>query len=189
MKKNGFFIECGAADGVTYSNSYLLEKKFGWKGLLIEPIGEQFNLLKKYRKKMICENFMLASSEYSGKKIQMYKAGPLSLACEDEIDGATLSTQSRKEKLKNLYLLEGREEVQAITLSEILDRHNITEVDVLFLDVEGTELSVLEGWDHKRHHINHLIVETSSIESLKKYLSTKGFKNCKNMARGDYLFF
>ena len=66
----GFFKECEAAGGVTYSNSYLLKKNFRWKGLLIEPIGEQFKLLKKYRKKMICENFMLASGEYSRKKIK-----------------------------------------------------------------------------------------------------------------------
>ena len=34
---NGFYIECGANDGITQSNTYKLEKDKNWKGLLIEP--------------------------------------------------------------------------------------------------------------------------------------------------------
>ena len=37
FKKNGFFVEFGATDGVKFSNSYLLEKDFGWQGILGEP--------------------------------------------------------------------------------------------------------------------------------------------------------
>ena len=37
FKKNGYFVEFGTTDGITLSNSYLLEKKFGWKGILSEP--------------------------------------------------------------------------------------------------------------------------------------------------------
>ena len=31
--KNGFFIEAGAADGVSQNNTLLLEKSLGWQGL------------------------------------------------------------------------------------------------------------------------------------------------------------
>ena len=49
--KNGFYIECGANDGVNQSNTWYFEKQLGWKGLLIEPVKEVFVELKKNRGK------------------------------------------------------------------------------------------------------------------------------------------
>ena len=46
---NGFYIECGANDGVNQSNTWYFEKELGWRGLLIEPIGKVFEELKKNR--------------------------------------------------------------------------------------------------------------------------------------------
>ena len=34
-KKDGFFIELGAVDGITNSNTYYFEKELGWKGLFL----------------------------------------------------------------------------------------------------------------------------------------------------------
>lgn len=36
-KEKGFFIDIGAHDGITYSNTYYLEKELGWSGICIEP--------------------------------------------------------------------------------------------------------------------------------------------------------
>src|SRR4051812_34384611 len=48
-KRDGFFIEIGAYDGIRFSNTYLFEKERGWKGICIEPIPERFDLLRKNR--------------------------------------------------------------------------------------------------------------------------------------------
>ena len=43
FSRDKMFVEIGAYDGITFSNTYLLEKKFGWTGLLVEPIPRNFN--------------------------------------------------------------------------------------------------------------------------------------------------
>ena len=47
--KNGFYIDCGANDGINQSNTWYFEKKLGWKGLLIEPVDTVFYELQKNR--------------------------------------------------------------------------------------------------------------------------------------------
>ena len=53
-KKEGFFIEIGASDGIELSNTYLLETKYNWKGICCEPIPSNFEKLVKNRKNSIC---------------------------------------------------------------------------------------------------------------------------------------
>jgi len=48
-KQNGFFIDIGAHDGITLSNTYILEKEFNWNGICIEPMLHQYKKLEKNR--------------------------------------------------------------------------------------------------------------------------------------------
>lgn len=48
-KKAGVFVDIGANDGVTISNTCYLEKEHGWTGLAIEPIPAVFEKLKRNR--------------------------------------------------------------------------------------------------------------------------------------------
>ena len=41
-KQNGYFIEIGANNGIDQSNTYLLELKKNWKGILVEPSPNKF---------------------------------------------------------------------------------------------------------------------------------------------------
>lgn len=51
FQRDGFFIECGALDGETRSNSLMLEQEYGWRGLLVEadPLNYE-KLSSKHRK-------------------------------------------------------------------------------------------------------------------------------------------
>jgi len=50
LKYNGYFIEIGGGNGVDLSNTYLLEKKYKWKGIICEPDRKNQSLIKKTRK-------------------------------------------------------------------------------------------------------------------------------------------
>ena len=86
--KNGFFIEMGANDGFTQSNTYFLEKKYNWYGLLIEP-SEKFTLLKKNRSKNnIFSDLACCSFKNRGKSIKFlyYNLMTLALNLENDLD-------------------------------------------------------------------------------------------------------
>jgi len=53
-KQNGYFIEIGASDGITLSNTYLLEKKYNWRGICVEPIPDNYSKLIINRQNSIC---------------------------------------------------------------------------------------------------------------------------------------
>lgn len=49
FKRNGYFVEFGATDGITLSNTYLLEKNFDWRGIVAEPLKSKYDILIKNR--------------------------------------------------------------------------------------------------------------------------------------------
>jgi len=57
-KRQGFFVEIGAADGVTLSNTLILERDFQWTGILSEPACGWHAALKANRKASIDFRFV-----------------------------------------------------------------------------------------------------------------------------------
>lgn len=70
--QNGFYIECGANDGVNKSNTWFFEKKLNWKGLLIEPNPKVFVELKKNRSnKNFFSNSLIGSFKDESSIVKM----------------------------------------------------------------------------------------------------------------------
>jgi hypothetical protein len=69
-KKNGTYIEIGAADPIMFNNTYLLEKDFGWTGVSFEIKQEEVNKFRLLRKNpCICADatlydYSLLDTEY-----------------------------------------------------------------------------------------------------------------------------
>lgn len=165
--RNGFFVEAGANDGISQSNTLLLEESRGWKGLLVEPVAELSEQCRANRPNCIVVNAALVPIGYEADHIGMWTCGLMSF-----VDGAFKTTEEASTHLKNSQLCEqpkpNRCSVAARTLSSILDEHNIKHVDLLSLDVEGYEESALRGIDFKRHRIDWILVEAryrSDVES------------------------
>ena len=48
-KKNGYFLEIGSNDPININNSYILETKYDWKGIMVEYVSDFLPLYKQHR--------------------------------------------------------------------------------------------------------------------------------------------
>tara|TARA_B100000575_G_C23054850_1_gene607226 strand:+ start:184 stop:873 length:690 start_codon:yes stop_codon:yes gene_type:complete len=180
--KDGFYVDCGANDGVNQSTTWYYEKHLNWKGILIEPITSVFDELKKNRhKNNYFKNCALTSQKYQNNNVEFYYNK------NDTLTGGLI----RKENSEKIN-------VKAKTFNQIMDEINLKDkIDFFSLDVEGSELEVLEGIDFNKHHIEYLLIETHNFIKLKSFLDLKNYKFIKRLSDyklldkpeyGDYLF-
>lgn len=141
-KRGGTFIEIGAFDGETLSNTALLERQYGWRGICIEPSPEPFRKLKASRG-CICVNAAAgaAPGQLQFEAIDGYGA-MLSgaTATRPKPHDARIENEQREHGFERRIIV-----VDVVRAADLLARHGITVVDFASVDVEGAELAALEG--------------------------------------------
>ena len=168
--ERGVFVEAGANDGVTQSNTLLFERRYGWTGLLVEPIPELAARCRKNRPNCVVENAALVPAGYGRPTVEMTFCNLMS-----QVKGAMKSAAEEADHLRrgsecqNLRTYEVS--VPAATLSELLDRHGLSRVDLLSLDVEGFELAALRGLDFSRHAPRWMVIEARYRDEIDSFLS------------------
>lgn len=168
----GTFVELGAYDGLNQTNTLWLERR-GWRGVLIEAVPEFAEACRRHRPQSFVVNAACVSKDHPGGEVELHQVGLMSL-----VDGARTSQDQeawirRGEEVQKLSRSVCR--APARTLSSILDEANVTQVDLLSLDVEGSELSVLEGLDWRRHAPALMLVEDSGQFPLIEWLGARGY--------------
>jgi FkbM family methyltransferase len=169
-KQNGFFIEVGASDGITLSNTYLLETQFNWKGICCEPIPKNFEKLVKNRKNSVC--FKEAVYNQSGLILTFDIANKYDLL-------SGISTHIDKYR-KDVNANKTTIQVQTITLLDVLDRANAPSfIEYMSLDTEGSEFEILKNFDFGKYTFGLIDVEHNFIEprrtEIRNLLASKGY--------------
>jgi FkbM family methyltransferase len=149
-QKGGYFIEFGAVDGLAHSNTLLLERQFGWTGILAEPNQDMAAALHANRTAQID---MRCVWSVSGETVQLLVTDDPELATVDDRASEDIHSSVRRESSRRLS-------VETVSLTDLLDRHNAPAViDYLSVDTEGTELEILTGFDWARRDIHLVSVE------------------------------
>ncbi len=139
-KKNGFFVDIGAHDGVSLSNTLLLEEQFGWNGLCVECNDGVLPKLRSSRKAKICDRPIYASDNKDLFLIDPQENGDGTLA---------YVTQNAGKKLN-----------PSISISTLLKEYDAPEeIDYISLDIEGGELNVLQSFDFKKYNVKCWTIE------------------------------
>ncbi len=171
--KNGFFVEMGADDGISLSNTLFFERKLGWSGICVEPRKEAYEKLVKNRK---CRTANVGIALEKGEKdfIDAKSAGLIS-GLSEYMDPRHLSRLEKEvakqgEKPQNI-------KITCITFNELIARFPTDHIDYFSLDVEGGELQILQSIDYKKTPIYCISVENNFKEpDINSFLKTKGYR-------------
>jgi FkbM family methyltransferase len=150
LKRGGYFVDLAAADGVNTSNTYVLEKVFGWDGICIEPNP---GFLRKLRKSRSCIIEDAVVSDTVGDVRFRIDNRSLGGIVADDTDN---NPRLRSDQLETATVIERRSD----TLNSILDRNAAPGViDYLSLDVEGAEERVIRSLDFDRYTFMCMTIE------------------------------
>ncbi len=189
LKNDGFFIEVGANDGFSESNTYYFERFRNWKGILIEAIPELYQQCLQERPKSTVFNYALVADDYKEDTVEMIYGHLMSV-----VKGAFNDSKQEEDHAmvagRHMGFTPYKLKVPARTLTSILDEMKVEQIDFFSLDVEGYELNVLRGLDLNRYKPQQMLVECLTEENLAEISSylNQYYEEPEPLSSVDYLF-
>lgn len=186
-KMGGFFIECGAANGISDSSCKFFEESMNWRGINIEAHPEIFQQLKNNRPKGLNLNNGLTSAEEDGKllKFNAYDFLKKNKIFIDEYGPHApigFLDSAKKERLKHGLSTKnmnsaGQLDVIGLSYKSLIEQYKVEKVDLFVLDVEGSELDVISGMKGSSVLPKIMCVESNKVEMpvLNSRLSDLGY--------------
>ena len=168
FKRNGFFVEFGAADGVVHSNSHLLEHGYGWTGILAEPARCWHRKLKRNRK---CTIDTRCVWRETGETLTFREHAAAQLSA--------ISQFVRDDTMNHLRQDATEYQVETISLMDLLKSHNAPQrIDFMSIDTEGSEFEILKSFDFDAYDVRVIACEhgfSPVREDIHDLLSSRGY--------------
>jgi len=124
-KQNGYYLDIGAMDGITQSNTYVLEKNYDWNGICVECQDIHLVRLEKNRN---CEIIRKGIWKHNGN--------------------ASFNTQMS-------HIVNGFHPgtpIQTVTFEWIFSNYDVpTVIDYISMDIEGAEYDALTKFPFDTH--------------------------------------
>jgi len=139
-KKDGFFIEIGGGNGFDLSNTYLLEKKFKWDGIICEP---NTTLQKKISNLRSVKIIKEPITRKCLKNINFYENA-------DPYQSSIVKTNNFKKVIR----------INSLSLNHLLkDFKNNKIIDYISIDTEGNEVEILKNFNFKKFKVKIFTIE------------------------------
>ena len=181
---NGFYVEVGANDGRSFSNTFVLEKTKNWSGILIEPILHKH--FESHMHRDVTKNKFIygacVSKEYRDPIVKMNFSNLMT----------TSETGNSKEwaEAGSVFLNAGEKVLPfwapALFLGEIILEAQVKVVDFLSIDVEGAELSVLNGIDLNQIQVDLILIETPNDSAAIEYLKENNYEHIVDLGANHF---
>ena len=173
-KRDGVFIDVGAYDGETHSNSAALERCFGWSGILVEANPAKMEILKQWRPKTLIYHAAAGDTNHMCRFLSKQN---------DELSG--LVGESKTSSVAGDVV----SDVPCIRLGDLFARHGIHKVNYLSIDTEGVELMVLRTINFDEVDIDVIGVENNGHQALiSAFLTSKGYTFERDVGEDIFYF-
>ena len=188
---NGFFVELGANDGVSQSNTFYFERHKNWKGILVEPVPHNYLLCRanrSARNHVFCN--ACTSFQYKERFVEIAFANLMScpIGLESDVENPLQFAESGKAFLAKTDSVFTFGAI-AKPLNDLLVAAQAPRlIDLLSLDVEGAEIEVLKGVDHEQFRFKYACIETRAKDKLVAYAKANGYELVEQLTHHDYLF-
>lgn len=182
-KRGGYFVEFGACDGVLLSNTLLLERGYGWTGILAEPNPLWHEALSRNRSCRVSTECVFAASGENAIFASIPAMPELSRLRDIIPDDIHESNGNRS----NREILG----VHTISLLDLLRQHDAPRlIDYLSVDTEGSELAILQAFDFSAYRFRLISVEhagdTPKREAIADLLHRHGYRRWRpELSRWD----
>lgn len=173
-KRDGVFVDIGANDGVSLSNSYVLERQYGWSGLLVEPHASTFEKLVGSR---------------SSRAVQACAAPDDGVVRFSQIEGganmlsgvSSLYSRRHRRRVARALRKQGGHlsevEVPAVRIDRLVEEMGFARVDYLSVDTEGGERAIVDAIDLDRFEVGCISMENNSQDtSVREYMAGRGYR-------------
>ena len=169
FKRNGFFVEFGATNGIDLSNTHLLENEFGWRGILAEPARVWHKDLKNNRDANV--DFDCVWKE-TGQILKFNEVDIAELSTISDFNSKDKFSEARKKG--NTYF------VNTISLEDLLKKYDAPHrIDYLSIDTEGSEYEILKNFKFDAYKISVITCEhnfTNDRQKIYDLLTSKDYK-------------
>jgi FkbM family methyltransferase len=176
-KKGGFFLDIGAHDGVTLSNTYFFEKFKDWEGICIEPNPAVYAKLISNRN---CKTLNVCIGNKTNKvKFTQIKG------YAEMLSGITANYDERhlrriNESIEKMGGEKTEIDIDMIGISDLRELDEIL-IDFISIDTEGNEFDIIASIDFNKLKIISLVVENNYGDNrINNYLINCGFDSLEN---------
>jgi len=174
--KNGFYIDIGAHDGITFNNTLFFQNNHNWNGINIEPNLNVYNKLIKNRPNDININCAICNNNGNMEFI-------VNTGYTEMLSGLKNNYDIRHENRlkKEIEDFGGDSKIIEVTtkkLENICDDYNINNINYISIDVEGAEFEVIKSINFEKIFIDVISFECNfedKSQEIIEYLKSKNY--------------
>ena len=146
-QQTGSYIDVGGGHPIADNVSFWFYER-GWQGIVVEPQAELAGLYARLRPRDVAVRGLVGR-----------KCGETDFHAVDRLHGFSTTVEHLARQARQFGVDYRTVRMPVVTLARLCEQHDVGEIDLLKVDVEGGEADVLHGGDWRRYRPKVIVIE------------------------------